>query len=239
VVRGCLSVIVLAGVFVVAIVWFAGPLVAGALAPQGLALVGFTAASETVHVEAASPLKLLIGRADTIRIQATGASFGSLRASSLDVSLRNVDALARSFEIAGTLTGASMVQSGGIPVVASQVGVSGEARRTVAAIHLDASTVESTAKAVLAASSAEGAALGDIVLEAPNLVSVSVAGRTVRGTLAIDADGALTIGVPEAGLAGITILEPLRSVPLRLTSISIVGSEVVLLGTVDLIALAG
>ncbi|HEY8869872.1 MAG TPA: hypothetical protein VIM30_10820 [Candidatus Limnocylindrales bacterium] len=232
--RGCLTVIVLVAAFVVGVVWFAGPVVASALAPQGLALVGFTAAAETVHVQTAAPLQLLLGRADSVRIQATDASFGSIRASAVDVTLRDVDAFARSFDIDGTLTGASMVQRGGIPVVASQVALSGEARSVLAAIHLDGGLIRQTATSQLEAASGQAAALGDIVLEAPNVVTVSVAGRTIRGTLTIDETGALVLSVPEVGVTGLTLLAPVQSVPLRLTGISIVGSEVVLLGTVDL-----
>jgi hypothetical protein len=71
-------------------------------------------------------------------------------------------------------------------------------------------------------------------LVAPNGVRVGIGGRELNGTLRVDVDGALVVS---SGLGTIRLVEPDPSLPLRLTSVSIVDGGLALTGTLDVSAL--
>src|SRR5258705_10274998 len=93
--RGCLSVLVLAVVFVGIAIWFGGPPLASAVVRTALTGSGFVAETLDVTVVADPPLTLGVGRASRVTIPATGATWDDLHLASLDMTLHSVDLVAR------------------------------------------------------------------------------------------------------------------------------------------------
>src|SRR3954469_12931376 len=104
--RGCLSVLVLGLVFVLAVTWLGGPLLAGAVVERVLAGSGFAGDATSVTVTADPPLELLVGHVDRLEVRARDARVGQLDAQRLAVELTDVDLLTRRFShVDGRLDG--------------------------------------------------------------------------------------------------------------------------------------
>jgi hypothetical protein len=71
-------------------------------------------------------------------------------------------------------------------------------------------------------------------LVAPDGIRAGIGGRELNGTLRVDADGALVVA---SSLGTIRLVGPDPSIPIRLTSVSIVDGGLVLTGTLDVSAL--
>ena len=107
--RGCLGVLIIAAIFVVAGAWFGGPPVAGALVTTGLTTAGLQSDDLDVDVDADPPLKLALGQADSVTIDATDVEWDGLHADTLELVLLDVDFLARTAaQVSGRLTGVEL-----------------------------------------------------------------------------------------------------------------------------------
>jgi len=93
--RGCLSVLVIAALFVVVGAWFGGPPLASALVTTGLASSGLHAGHLDVKVQSDPPLGLALGRADRVVVSGTDVEWNGLTADTLDLTLNGVDFLGR------------------------------------------------------------------------------------------------------------------------------------------------
>ena len=179
--RGCLSVIVLALVFLTGAIWFGGPPIASAVVKATLTGTGFT--SDTLEVEVTSdpPLKLAVGRADRVTIQATGVHWNDVRLATLSLRLGSVDLIARTAGTAdGSLDGVQFSGPGGKPILADVV-LSGAADSARTTITVDATSVSAAAVEAFAASF--GLRPSAATLAAPDVIRVTLGGMSISGHL--------------------------------------------------------
>ena len=230
--RGCLSVLIIAAAFLVGIVWFGGVPLAETVVEASLTSSAFEADELDVTVSADPPLVLALGRADRVEIEATGVRWVDLRAGSMSMRLDGVDLLARTATTAdGQFRDVELAVAGGEPALVA-IGISGPADGARTTIDIDGPTVSRIA---LSAFEEEfGTRPDSAELVAPNQVRVTLAGRQLSGTLAVEADGALVV---ETGLGKVRLVEPDPSLPLRLMSVSVVDGGLALTGTLDVSAL--
>lgn len=230
--RGCLSVITLAVVFLAVAIWFGGPPLASAVVESTLTGTGFASDTLDVEVTADPPLTLAVGRADRVTITATGVEWNKMRLASLSLSLGSVDLIGRTAATAdGRLGGVEFSGTGGEPVLAD-VELSGRADAAETTITIDAAAVSAMA---LSAFEAEfGLQPTSASLVAPDVVRLKLAGMTVSGQLAVAADGSI---VARAGGSTIRLLAPDPSLPFRLTGLAVTPEALVLYGTFDVSSL--
>jgi hypothetical protein len=230
--RGCLSVVALAVVFLTVAIWFGGPPLASAIVTSSLTGSGFKSDTLDVEVTAEPPLTLAIGRASTIAIDATGVTWNKLTLASISLNLRSVDLIARTATSAdGRLGGVTFTGTGGQPIVAD-VDLSGPADAARATITVDAATITTMA---LAAFDAEfGVRPTSATLVAPDIIQVKLGGLTLNGHLSVAADGAI---VATANGSTTRILAPDPSLPVRLTGLAVTPTALELRGTIDVSSL--
>lgn len=229
--RGCLSVLLLAGLFVVGVVWFAGPTLAAGLVTAALASAGFTAVDRTVTVQTQVPLELLAGHADAVRIQASGVSFSGVHAATMDATLRDVSLLDRAFARVELRLGDASVRTGDTDVLLSRVDVSGPAREARAEVALSttevATLIEAKLRAVLPV------APSTVRISAPDLVTIEVLGQQLTTRLGIDAQGRLEVEPGGGGIVEAVLFDPSTVPGLTLVSVRATESEVVVDGFAD------
>ena len=226
--RGCLTILILAAIFVVAGTWFGGPPLASALVTGGLQSAGLDAAKLDVRVEANPPLRLALGQADRVEVDGTGVEWNGLRARTLDLTLADVDFLARTVRSThGRLAGVELPKVDP-PGSEATLEIDGPGDGATATITIDAATVEAMA---LAAFERElGVRPDSATLVAPNVVRVKARGATLDGRLAVQPDGSVAVSTP---IGTATIVESDRSQPIRLTDVAVEDGGLVLTGTID------
>ena len=230
--RGCLSVIVLAVLFLTVAIWFGGPPLASAIVTSTLTGTGFTSDTLDVEVRAEPPLTLAVGRASSISIDATGVSWNNLKLASLSLNLRSVDLIARTATSAdGELGGVTFTGTGGQPIVAD-VELSGPADAARATITVDVATV--TRMALAAFDADFGVRPSSATLIAPDIIQVKVGGLTLNGHLSVARDGSI---VATANGSTSRILAPDPSLPVHLTGLAVTPTELELRGTIDVSSL--
>jgi hypothetical protein len=227
-VRGCLSVLILAAIFVVAGAWFGGPPIAEALVSTGLTASGLRSDDLHVEVEAEPPLTLALGRADRVNVDATDVEWNGLTADTLDLVLRDVDFLGRTAgETSGRMTGVELPNVDP-PGSKATVEIDGPGDSATVTVTIDDATVE--AMAIEAFEEKLGVRPSNAELSEPNVIRVQAGPVTAAGALTVGPDGSL--GVATA-LGTVTVLEPSPSQPIRLASASVEGGDLVLTGTLD------
>jgi hypothetical protein len=228
--RGCLFVLVLAAVFVVAGAWFGGPALAGVAIGTALDGAGFESRTRTIDVANDPPIAVLTGRVDEVRIGADDASFEGLAADRLDVTLFGVDLAGRSFAtIEGELTGVMLLGSDGRATPARSISLIGEPESVRATVHLAPDVVE-----VLVAAAIEqqlGFTVGSVTLEAPDRLVFEAGPIRATARLTIEPDGALFLAADVPGNPRVRVLA--SGEPLVFREV-LVGDEVVLVGTIEL-----
>jgi hypothetical protein len=230
--RGCLSVLIIAAVFLVGIVWFGGVPLAETVVEASLTSSAFEADELDVTVHADPPLVLALGRADRVEIEATGVRWEDLRAGSMTLRLDGVDLLGRTATTAdGQFRDVELAVAGGDPALVG-IAIHGPADGARTTIAIDRPTVNRMALAAF--EKTFGTRPDSAELVAPNGVRVGIGDRQLNGTLRVDVDGALVVS---SGLGTIRLVEPDPSLPLRLTSVSIVDGGLALTGTLDVSAL--
>jgi hypothetical protein len=226
--RGCLSVLAVAAVFVAGLAWFAGPPLAEGLIGVGLGGAGFSSRATTVRVTSEPPFEVVGGHADTVTIGADGASFGDLEATRVDLVLTDVDLFGRRFaRVDGVLTGVRVRrEDGAVPI--GRVELRGVASAAAALITMDGRDVERLASDALNDRLALPVVGASLV--APDLLQFRVAGQGFDGRLVIDPDGSLTLAVPLPGTPRLLLVDP---EPLVLESVTVAGGQLVLTGSLD------
>jgi hypothetical protein len=220
-VRGCLSILIIAAVFLVAIVWFGGVPLAETVVKASLTSSAFDADELDVIVHADPPLKLALGRADRVEIEATGVRWEVLRAGSMTMRLDGVDLLARTATTAdGQFRDVEFPVAGGDPALVG-IAIHGPADGARTTIDIDAPTVNRMALAAFETTFGTRPDSAELVV--PDKIRVVLGGRELSGTLRVDADGL----VVASGLGTIRLVEPDPSIPIRLK----------LTGTLDVSAL--
>ena len=227
--RGCLSVLIMAVGLVLAVAWFAGPTVAGALVERSLDGAGFVAADRSVTVSSDPPLEILAGHADRVTIHATRATIRDLTAGRLALTLTNVDLVAGRFAgVDGQLDDVLLPSLDGSSVEASTVTVRGRADKATTTVRIKAAVVEALLDNAIRRRT--GLSLTDLSLSAPDRIRFT-AGLTISGRLIVQPDGSLAIAATSGGTQ-FTVFTP--NSQLRLTSVAVVGTDLVLTGTTDL-----
>jgi hypothetical protein len=221
-------VLVIAAIFVLALAWIGGPVLAGTVVERSLAAAGFTAASKSVTVASEPPLEILAGHADRVVIDARDAGLRTLHAAQLSLTLTNVDLLGRRFGgIDASLDDALFTPAEGPAVAARSITVRGPANGATATIHVSEQVVEQLITDGIRQQT--GLTVERVTLSAPNRVRFT-AGLSLDGRLAVDADGALVVVT-----SGETRFRLLKSPPeVRLTSVSVADRDLVLVGTTSL-----
>jgi hypothetical protein len=230
--RGCLSVILIAAVFVAAGAWFGGEPVASALVSSGLAASGLDARRMDVSVEAEPPIIVATGRADRVTVEADDVDWNGLRARSLDLTLEDVDLLSRRAATAnGRLIGVELPNADP-PGSLATVEIEGPAADATATITIDGDTVE--AMAIAAFEAKLGVEPDSATLEEPDVIRVRAGAIELAGSMEVAPDGSVEVDTP---LGSVTVVEADPSQPFTLTDVAVEGDSLVLTGTVDLVDL--
>src|SRR3954452_7366168 len=231
--RGCLSVLVLGLVFVLGVTWVAGPLLAGAVVERVLAGSGFAGQATSVTVAANPPLELLAGHADRLDVRSRNARVGRLDAERLAITLSDVDLLSRRVgHVDGRLDGVTMRAADGSTVKARSIRLLGPANDATATVTISGTVVEGLAREEIR--SQLGLIANDVRLVQPGLIRFTLAGIPAEGRFEVDETGALNVVADIVGEARFRIVE--AGDPLKLRSAVVDGSDVVLVGTLDVAA---
>lgn len=232
--RGCLFVLVLAAAVVAAASWFGAPVLASTVARAALENAGFRAATSTITVTADPPPRILLGRADRLRIVGADVDFRTFHAASLDLVLTDVDLLGRrAATIRGTIEGAELATSDG-PAATADVAIDGSADAAAATIDVGAAAVNDAVAAAFRRRF--GVAVIGTELAAPDILRIRSAGSTIEGRLGVDATGSIVL---TTALGSSEILSIDRSFPLTLRSVSVVDGNLRIAATLDAQALLG
>lgn len=232
--RGCLFVLLAAALVVSVGAWFGSPILASAVVDSGLRGAGFEGRTLTTTVSADPPPRLLLGHADSVRIQGDDVSFRTFRAGRLDLTLGDVDLIGRSFAtIRGTIADAEVNTSDNVPTTAD-VSVDGDGSAAAARIVVDGATVERVARATLG--SQAGIAITRTELVAPDILRIVTPGATLEGRIVIDPSGVVAVST-RLGETRVLALDP--SFPLRLRSATVVDGDLQIAAILDAEALLG
>jgi hypothetical protein len=233
-VRGCLFVLIVAALVVSVGAWFGAPPLAGAIVDAELRNAGFEATTLDTTVTADPPLRLLLGHADEIHIQATDVAFRTFHARRLDLTLTDANLDGRFFTaIRGTISGAQVTTQDGIPTTA-EVSIDGDASGAGAEIRVDGATVDRVVRATLADD--VGVAITRTELVEPDLLRIVTPAATIEGRLIVDGSGAIALST-RLGETRILGLDP--SFPLRLDAVRVVDGNLRIDATLDAEALLG
>jgi len=227
--RSCLIQLLLEAALLFALLWFGLPLGTSFLATSALNASGFTGTHTSVEVSSNPPPLLLTGKADTIRIRSDSVYVGDLKASSIDVTLHDVELLSRKIgSVDGTLEGVRIAVPSGDPVTVDKVEISGVASAADAKLTVSTEAVASLAVTMLAANSIKAT----LSLQEPNAVTIVASGKRVSGTLAVS-NGTLLMVPTSKSILPIALIVPGTGNPFKLSSVAVKGQQVTLGGTID------
>jgi hypothetical protein len=132
--------------------------------------------------------------------------------------------------VKGTLKGVRVAAPNGDPVMIEQVTLSGSATATTATATLSVAEAEALAESQL---KAQTGVVGSVKLKAPNLVTVTLAGKTQAARL-VTSNGSLLLVPTGNTLPTVTLIAPGSGNPFRVTGVSIGLAGVTLVGTIDI-----
>ena len=237
--RGCLSVLLLALLFAAAGFWFGGRPAAAFLIDTGLTSGGFTARERQVEVEADPPFELIGGRADSVRLRASGTEFrAGLSAEDLDMTLTAVDILGGSFEeVTGDLSGVALEEPGGGGAIGPfEIEVDGPADAAEVAALLPADALLPLLRGVI--ETAVGVQPGELRLEAPDLVTFTLGPAGSRARILVEGgDLAVRVAIPGGQPVTLRLLDPPAAFRLATARVGTDGLR--LTGELDVAALVG
>lgn len=230
--RGCLGLLILVAVLLVAGVWFGGPPVAEGLVRTGLGSGGLRSADLDVSVRADPPLELALGRADRIVVEGTNVAWDEYHADAIHLTLDDVDLLGRTVaRTTGELNGVEL-PGAAPPGSKATVEIAGRGPSPAVTIAIPRSTAE--AMATTAFEQNTGIRPTSTTLSAPNLIRFKAGQVDASGAITIGPDGSLGVATPGGR---VTVLGPGASEPIRLTGVAVTGGDLVLTGTVDVASL--
>jgi len=231
--RGCLSVLIIAAVFVVVGAWFGGPPVAEALVTTGLTTAGLQSDDLDVAVEADPPLQLALGRADLVTIDASDVEWDGIHSDTLTLVLRDVDFVARSAaQVSGRLTGVELPDVDPAGATAT-IDIEGPGQAATVTITIDGPTFE--AMAIEAFDEKLGIRPTSVTLGEPNVLRVTAGPINASGAMTVE-NGSLSVATP---LGPVTVLDADPSRPFHLTGVAVEGGSLVLSGTFEVADLLG
>jgi hypothetical protein len=231
-VRGCLFVLLLAALLALAGGWFGGPALASALVEGGLTAAGFEGRNTVVRVSSEPPIGVLGGTVERVDIASDDAQIDEIRARRVDIGLLGVNLLDRTVAgIDGDLTGVTFTSAPDAPPV-STIELHGRADAADAVLTMSAPAVERYAAKQI--DDAVGVNVAAAELREPDILRFSVAGVPIGGRLVIEPDGRLALATELPGNPRIALLDP---APLRVESVTVLGNQLVLTGTLDVEAL--
>ena len=234
--RSCLFQLLAPVVVVFLLLWFGLPFGASWIATNALNSAGFTGTDTKVEVAANLPPRILLGHADTVRLTSTQVSVGDLHASSIDVTLANVELIDRTIgSVSGSLTGVRVPAANGGVVTAESVVLTGKGTAATATLTLSNSEVATLAKTQL---KLLGINATNVKLAAPDKLTLTVAGQTKTGHL-VTKNGALQVVVAGMTPSTMTLVESGNGNPFTFTSVAVNAASVTLVGTIDLQSLLG
>lgn len=232
--RGCLFVVIAAALVGSVAAWFGSPVLASAVVDAGLRSAGFASTTLTTTVTADPPPRLLLGHADSVRVQGDDVSFRTFHAAHLELTMADVDLVGRSFAtIRGTITGAQVNTADNVPTTAD-VSIEGPASNAAAVIEMDGATVDRVIRSTLATQLSSPVVRTELV--APDLVRIVTPAATLEGRIVVDASGAIAL---ENGLGRAPVLRLDPSFPLRLRSATVVDGNLRIDATLDAERLLG
>jgi hypothetical protein len=232
--RGCLGVLLLTVAVIVAGAWFGGPRLAGVVVEGALDVAGFDARTRTVQVDSDPPLEILAGRADRVVIGADDVVIEDLDADRLDVTLFDVDLVARTFgSIQGRLRTVVLTAGDGSATEAETVDLLGPADDVLATVRVAGGVVDRLGRDAI--SRQEGLSPDSVTLEAPNRIVFTIGPARVTGLLAVDSSGTLSATLEAPGNRVITLLAP--DDPFTLTGVLVEDADLLLAGRIDLAGL--
>jgi hypothetical protein len=227
--RGCLSVLVLAALFIGVAAWFGGPTIAGALVTSGLAASGLDARRTDVRVEADPPIAVATGRADRVVVVADDVDWNGLEARSLDLTLEDVDLLGRrAATVEGRMIGVELPNVEPAGSLAT-VRIEGPADGATTTVTIDGGTFE--AMAMAAFEERLGVEPDSATLEEPDVIRVRAGPVELAGSMEVAPDGSIEVDTP---LGTVTVVGSNDSLPLTLTDVGVDNGALVLTGTFDL-----
>ena len=234
--RGCLFTLVLGAVVIGALLVFALPRVLEGVITASLTTAGFQARETSVRLEQDDPLSLIRLKADRVTIDAVDATIGDLDAGAVHLVLEDVDLGIRAADaVTGTLSDVATV-SAGDPIDIPEIRLAGDTTKLEAVASIDASDVEAIVKERVTA--ALGEPPTDVRIEAPNVMTITVRGFPVTGTLLVDETGALRLSLSDPISTDLVILEP-KATLMDLRAVRVAGDRLVLEGDVDVSTLIG
>lgn len=234
--RGCLFTLVLGAIVIGALVVFALPRALEGVITASLATAGFQARETGVKLEQDDPLALIRLKADRVSISALDATIGDLDVGTVDLVLEGVDLGSRTAaSVTGTLADAS-TSSIGTPIEIPEIHLAGDTTKLEAVASIDAADVEALATDRVTA--ALGEPPTDVRIEAPNIMTITIRGFPVTGTLLVDETGALRLSLSDPISTDLVILEP-RATLVDLRAVRVAGDRLVLEGDIDVATLLG
>lgn len=223
--RGCLFIIVLAGVALALIVVVGLPAAAASVLTAGATAAGLDADDTTVTVSSDPPTDLVALHADRVRVRATDATFRGLEIGSLDVTLLDVGIVDRTARgVDGRLDDVTVPDVGGRDLRLASIRLQGtgdNVRATTTIPGTDArALIEQAVETEL------GAAPSSVTLGAPDRVVARIAGLDVEGRLAVSGAGDLVVRVASGPSEGevVTLLRSGDDLPIRLTDVTVTGA---------------
>src|SRR3954471_408183 len=234
--RGCLFTLVLGALVIGALVVFALPRVLEGMITASLTTAGFQARETGVKLEQDDPLSLIGLKADRVSIAAVDASIRDVDAGTVDLVLEDVDLRSRTAgSVKGTLSDVT-TESGGDPIDIPEIRLVGDSSSVEAVASIDSTDVEAIARDRV--TTALGEPPSDVRIEAPNVMTITVRGFPVTGTLLVDETGALRLSLSDPVSMDLVILEP-KATLMDLREVRVAGDRLVLEGDVDVTTLLG
>jgi len=234
--RGCLFTLLLGAVVIGALVVFALPRVLEGAIAASLTTAGFQARETSVRLEQDDPLALIGLKADRLTIDAVDARVGGLDAGSVNLVLEDVDLGSRTADAVTGRLGDVTTVSAGDPIDIPEIRLEGDTTKLEAVASIDASDVEAIVKDRVTA--ALGEPPTSVRIEAPNVMTITVRGFPVTGTLLVDETGALRLSLSDPVSMDLVILEP-KATLMDVRAVRVAGDRLVLEGDVDVATLIG
>ncbi len=213
--------------------WLALPPVANVLVVNADKAGGLSCTTHTADVSASPPFELLLGRAESVRVQCSGARIANLDAETLDATFGDVQIFDRRFgSVDGKLTTVIVPAPGDSTLTATVVTFKGDPSSATTEIGIP------VADAVKLAETRILETLGVSVKVTPLAPDQVTLGSYGRGTLVV-VSGALLLRPTTAGMPSIELLSAEDVDPFHLTGATIDGDSLRLSGTVDVLTLLG
>ncbi|MBM4409023.1 MAG: hypothetical protein FJ038_10605 [Chloroflexi bacterium] len=215
-------------------VWFALPPILGGVAVGMLRDAGLRAEDIRVDVSADPPLRLIGLDADRVRVRATGVEIETLRAESVDLTLREVSLRDRTFEvIEGRIESATLTPTQGPTIRVSTVRVSGPPEAALMSMTLSEDDVAAIVRSTVAR--AFGLEATDVTLQSPDRLTFRTGGESIGGRLRVDGSGGLVF-TDDRGQITLDLFRSTASDPAVLRSARVEGGSLEVTGTLNVLA---